>query len=879
MKLYLYPEFRGKDEGDGGVRRVVEVQRKLLQPKVGVTFVDDPADADVIASHIMLADSIVRRFPDKPIVAHCHGLYWAEYEWDEWAYKANDAVMDLIRTADIVTAPSEWVAQTIRRHTSRDVRVVYHGVNLREWQMPAESGDYVLWNKTRVDPVCDSAPVDMLARAMPEQRFVTTFGSKLPNVEVVGKLSYEAGKTLVQRAAVYLATSRETFGIGTLEAMACGVPVVGYNFGAQPEIVTHGVDGWLVEPGDIDGLVEGVRWARANLGVIAERARESMKRFSWASAIEAYRDIYKEVHERYSNHDGNPRTTIVVPAYKLAEYLPATIESIKAQTDEDWECIIVDDASPDECGAIADAAAKEDPRFRVIHNETNQYLAEARNIAIREARGRYILPVDADDILTPKAVEMLADALDADRTISVAYGGVFFTAEDGCTPVDYGVPGKRPGHSGWPMPFTPSLQIKGANLLPYSSMFRLDAWRLTGGYRRRLRTAEDADFWTRLASYGFTIKQVTQSDTLVYRNRPGSMSRTENDRRFEYRSWYPWAADESLVLAPVRGNRGVTMLTPRVTVVIPVGPGHAQLVQTAVDSVAAQSYQLWECIVVNDSGERLELPTWVRVIDVDVRDVSAARNAGIAAHAPSSTLYLPLDADDYLQPDALQWMVTAHADTNGNVIYSDFYEDPDEAGAFRPFQLRDWSCEDLLRRGCVHAITALTPIEAWRKVGGYTVGAQWEDWDFQIRCAEAGVCSTHLAYPLFTYRKHTGFRRDYDDQEFERRKAAMIERWGDYFAGRKQLMACGCKAGRIAPQPVVQMAARSAPSSSAVLIQYTGSKAGTIRYRGASKTIYTFAAGDPPKWVLAQDAAGFASRPDFQVVTAEERQASPVLTA
>lgn len=873
MRLYIYPRFEGEDKGDGGVRRVVDIQRKLLTTKVGITIVDDPGDADVIASHITIADSLLRRFPDKPLVAHCHGLYWSEYEWEDWAYKANSEVLKLVQAADVVTAPSEWVAQILRRHTSRDVRVVYHGVNLREWQMSSESEGYVLWNKTRVDPVCDPEPLARLAEMMPEQKFLTTYGPDLPNVERIGRVGYEDGKALVRKAGVYLATTRETFGIGTLEAMACGVPVVGYDFGAQPEIIIHGVDGWLVPPGDIAGLAEGVRWARdpVNAGVVAERARLKMRDlFSWDVAMDTYRAIYKEVFEKYTRQEEDPRTTIIIPAYKLEQYLPDTIESVQNQTDESWECIIVDDASPDACGAIADEVAAKDKRFRVIHNETNQYLAEARNIAIREARGRYILPIDADDMLTPRAVEHLANALDADKTLHVAYGNVLFTDEDGRTPTNYGVAGQTPGHSGWPPAFDALRQIQGWNFLPYSSMYRKEAWALTGGYRRRLRTAEDADFWTRLASYGFNIEQVTKADTLVYRNRPGSMSRIEDAKRFAYRRWYPWAKDVSLAPAPISGAHGVSMLTPHVTVVIPVGPGHEKLVQDAVDSVAAQSYKLWECIVVNDSGSPLELPSWARVIEIDARDVSSARNAGIAAHAPSSTLFLPLDADDFLQPDALQWMVTAFVESGEkHVIYCDFWEDPKEVGVFTPFSLRDWSCEDLLRRGCVHSITALTPISAWRTVGGYAARTQWEDWDFQIRCAEAGVCSTHLAAPLFTYRKHTGFRRDYDGDEFERRKAAMITRWGEYFAGRKQLMACGCNSKRIAPvEQVNANAARFQGAEAAVLVEYIGGKSGSVRYRGASKTIYAFAAGDPPKYVLPQDVVTFNGRPDFRIVPA-----------
>lgn len=888
MNLYMTPTFAGEDQGDGGVRRVVEGMRESL-PRKGIVFVDDAAEADIIAGHIDIDTSLIRRFPEKPFVAHCHGLYWSDYEWMDWAYKANRNVLRAILTADVVTAPTEWVADVIRRHTSRDVRVVPHGVSLREWQAPATHKGYVLWNKTRIDPVCEIDSLNLLTRLNTETQFVTTFGEERPNVSVTGTLPYKTAKELVRFAGAYLCTSRETFGIATLEAMACGVPVVGFNFGGQAEYVEHEVDGYLVPPGDIEGLNEGIRYVLENRDRMSTAAREKAKLFTWVNAAQMYKDIYRELVDSYGAQEDAPRVSIIVPAYNLDRYLPDTIASIKAQTEESWECIIVDDASPDRCGEIADQTAEEDSRFRVIHNETNLYLAEARNVAIRQARGRYILPVDADDMLHPDAARVLADALDDDRTLQAVYGNVLFTEEDGRTPRDYGVPSQTPGHSGWPMPMDPIKQVSGANLMPYASMYRKSAWRLLGGYRRRLRTAEDADFWTRMVSYGFRAEQVTQGDTLIYRNREGSMSRVQGERRYDYLRWFPWSKDMDLAPAGLSGERHVALLPGHVTVVIPVGPGHERYVQDAVDSVAAQSYKYWSVIVVNDSGNELpELPSWVRVIPCDARDVSIARNLGI--EQATGSLFLPLDADDFLQPDALQWLVSAHIERNGSIIYPDFFEDPDQEGTFRPYRLPDWSCEHLTLRGTVSAVTALTPVSVWKEVGGYTPGINWEDWDFQLKTAEKGFCSVRLAAPLFTYRKWTGTRRDIlGEADFEKRKEAILARWSDYFEGRKQFMACGCQGGggTVAPPAPETPAALASKMKfgETVMIEYTGNKAGSVMYKGLTGQFYQFSAGDPPKYVSGEDAAMFAAIPGFRIISdgrpsgSAPAQGEPVLSA
>ena len=286
VAVYLHPRARGEDDGQGGVRRVVEGMQAHL-PKWGVSIVDDAASADVIACHIQIPPEFVKRYPDKVFVAHNHGLYWGEFDWPLWARTANQEVMEAIRVADITTAPTEWVANSIRRATSRDVRVVPHGVDLEAWK-PGTPAGYVLWDKTRVDLVCDPSPLNHLVRMMPETKFVSTFGDPAPNVKIVGHQTFEHAADLVRYASVYLATVRETFGVATLQALAAGVPVVGFNWGGNAEILTHGVDSWLVPPGDIEGLAEGVRWAMANRATISENARHTAAQYSWDRAAYMY---------------------------------------------------------------------------------------------------------------------------------------------------------------------------------------------------------------------------------------------------------------------------------------------------------------------------------------------------------------------------------------------------------------------------------------------------------------------------------------------------------------------------------------------------------------------------------------------------------------
>ncbi len=101
-----------------------------------------------------------------------------------------------------------------------------------------------------------------------------------------------------------------------------------------------------------------------------------------------------------------PTLSIIVPVYKVEAYLPRCIDSILAQEYSDFELILIDDGSPDQCGAIIDEYAARDNRIIPIHQE-NKGVSAARNHGLRVARGTYIGFVDSDDWINPKMYSIL----------------------------------------------------------------------------------------------------------------------------------------------------------------------------------------------------------------------------------------------------------------------------------------------------------------------------------------------------------------------------------------------------------------------------------------------------------------------------------------
>lgn len=99
----------------------------------------------------------------------------------------------------------------------------------------------------------------------------------------------------------------------------------------------------------------------------------------------------------------SPEVSIIVPVYNMEKYLEECLNSIISQTFTNWECILVDDGAKDRSGEICDRYANKDKRFKVLHMK-NGGLSYARNIGIREARGKFIAFCDADDWMEPEMI-------------------------------------------------------------------------------------------------------------------------------------------------------------------------------------------------------------------------------------------------------------------------------------------------------------------------------------------------------------------------------------------------------------------------------------------------------------------------------------------
>ena len=131
----------------------------------------------------------------------------------------------------------------------------------------------------------------------------------------------------------------------------------------------------------------------------------------------------------------NDLISVIIPVYKVEQYLPKCIDSILVQTYTNLEILLVDDGSPDRCGQICDEYAAKDDRIHVIHKQ-NGGLSDARNAALDICTGEYISFIDSDDYVSEDFIESLYHATQVHQT-KLAICGVIRFDEYGNTSVSY----------------------------------------------------------------------------------------------------------------------------------------------------------------------------------------------------------------------------------------------------------------------------------------------------------------------------------------------------------------------------------------------------------------------------------------------------------
>lgn len=202
----------------------------------------------------------------------------------------------------------------------------------------------------------------------------------------------------------------------------------------------------------------------------------------------------------------NPLISIIVPCYNQAQYLDECLQSVFDQTYENWECIIVNDGGTDNTDDVVKQWLANDVRFKYFV-KVNGGVASARNFGIEKASGTWILPLDADDLINPKYLQLASEKFP--ENYDIIY----------CKAVLFGIVNKE-----FRLPAFNFDQILLDNQIFNAAFFQKEKWQKIGGYDVEFYYGmEDWEFWINLLKN--SNKKVHQLDYLGFNYRRKDKSR------------------------------------------------------------------------------------------------------------------------------------------------------------------------------------------------------------------------------------------------------------------------------------------------------------------------------------------------------------------
>lgn len=190
-----------------------------------------------------------------------------------------------------------------------------------------------------------------------------------------------------------------------------------------------------------------------------------------------------------------PRVSVIIPCYNRDKYIGETLESVQKTNYPNLECVVVDNGSIDNSVEIIKQFVESNSRFQLIQNSENN-ISIARNKGIAASSGKYILPLDSDDLIHPNYIPEAVEILESNQKIAVVTcDALLFGKKRGKW--------KRPDYN-----FNDFL-IKVS--IHNSSMFRRNGYNKTNGYEPELKFSEDWEFWINLLKRGGDVYKIKKN--------------------------------------------------------------------------------------------------------------------------------------------------------------------------------------------------------------------------------------------------------------------------------------------------------------------------------------------------------------------------------
>ena len=360
-----------------------------------------------------------------------------------------------------------------------------------------------------------------------------------------------------------------------------------------------------------------------------------------------------------------PFVSVIIPCFNYGKFLAEAVESVINQTFKDFEIIIVNDGSNDNSKEVAEDLVnkyRNDLQIRLINQLNSGQPAITRNNGIKEAKGDYILCLDADDKIAPTMLEKSMSVLEAFPDLGVAY-----THRQ-----DFDGSGQLVKASEYNFEL-----LKRQNILSVCSLFRKKVWEEVGGYRTNVKGLEDWDFWIALGAKGYFGKLIPEPlffyrrhDTGVFqealKGEKEKFAQIILNNKSVYSSEDVEAAERFLQMTK---KQGIDF-----SVIIPTFNRKDKL-KKSIESVLGSSYSNFEIVIVNDAGDDVKdvvknfNDSRIKYFEHETnKGLAASRNTGIK-EAKGKFIAL-LDDDDIFYPDHLK-IALENLNKHNRVVYTD----------------------------------------------------------------------------------------------------------------------------------------------------------------------------------------------------------------
>ncbi len=405
---------------------------------------------------------------------------------------------------------------------------------------------------------------------------------------------------------------------------------------------------------------------------IAENGyKRTLNEHTWCHRFDTiFSFVSKKQHYLFTLN--TPLVSVIIPCYNQANFLPEAVESVVHQTFTRWECIIVNDGSNDNTNTVAEKLVHKfsDKQISVV-TQVNQGLSCARNSGIKISRGKYILPLDADDLIHLEMLQKTVSLLESNPETAIAYTDVRHFGNIGRIVCSGEYDFQR---------------LCRENYLSYCSLYRRAAWEAVGGYNSNMIWGyEDWDFWVGCGGKGFYGKRIPEplflyrvKDASMYTNALRHHSELVSQIVLNHQNLYNanTVAEAKGIVESCSYRRQNNL--PVVSVIVPTY-NRPDFLTKALESIAAQTYKNCEIIVVNDAGRdvsavvnsfqgRLAI---IYLVHTENKGLAASRNTGISAATGKYIAYL--DDDDVYYPDHIETLVGFLENNDYKVAYTDAY--------------------------------------------------------------------------------------------------------------------------------------------------------------------------------------------------------------